>query len=174
MVDATNNPYLECCNHYICIETFYNNILLTMNSIANPFVFIVTRLYSKYRTELAQTFASKGFSDVTPDYWIVLEQLNREENIAFGQLAQRTHKDSASITRIIGGMERNDLVVRTASASDRRSYLVSMSRYARSIFEQLQQIEQDVFAKATQGLNPIEVKELIRMMEHLFDRLEMG
>lgn len=141
---------------------------------SNPFVFTLTRLASRYRTELSQTLASKGFADVTPDYWIVLEQLQQEDNITLGQLAQRTNKDNASITRIIGGMERNDLVVRTASASDKRSYLISMSKYARSIFEQLQQIELDVFAKATQGLNPIEVKELIRMMEHLFDRLEMG
>lgn len=141
---------------------------------SDPFVFTLTRLASRYRTELSQTFASKGFADVTPDYWIVLEQLQQEDNITLGQLAQRTNKDNASITRIIGGMERNDLVVRTASASDKRSYLISMSKYARSIFEQLQQIELDVFAKATQGLNPIEVKELIRMMEHLFDRLEMG
>lgn len=135
------------------------------------FLFSLTRLASRYKTELAQGFATAGYADVTPDYWIVIECLLEEENISLGQLAQRTNKDNGAITRIVGGMERNDLVVRTASASDRRSFQMSLTKYAHSIAPTLKQIEIDILKRSTEGLNPIEVKELIRMVEHLFDRL---
>ncbi len=135
------------------------------------FTYTLTRAASRFRTELAQNFASNGFANVTPDYWIVLEWLNDEDNITLGQLAKRASKDNASITRIVGGMERNDLVVRTPSASDKRSFQISMSKYAKSIYEKLKQIEEDTLKNATNGLSPIEVKELSRMLNHLYEKL---
>ncbi|MDY0198001.1 MAG: MarR family transcriptional regulator [Tenuifilaceae bacterium] len=143
-----------------------------MNTPSKSFVYTLTRVSSRYKTELAQNLASKGYADVTPDYWIVLEWLWEEDNITLGQLAKRTNKDNASITRIIGGMERNDLVVRTPSASDKRSFQISMSKYARSIVENLKRIEEETLERATEGLNPIEVKELVRMLEHLFNNID--
>ncbi len=135
------------------------------------FAYTLTRAASRFRTELAQNFASNGFVDVTPDYWIILEWLSDEDNITLGQLAKRASKDNASITRIVGGMERNDLVVRTPSANDKRSFQISMSKYAKSIYEKLKQIEEDTLKNATNGLSPIEVKELTRMLNHLYEKL---
>ncbi|HDP54604.1 MAG TPA: MarR family transcriptional regulator [Bacteroidetes bacterium] len=135
------------------------------------FTYTLTRAASRFRTELAQNFASNGYADVTPDYWIVLEWLSDEDNITLGQLAKRASKDNASITRIVGGMERNDLVVRTPSTSDKRSFQISMSKYAKSIYENLKQIEEYTLKNATNGLSPIEVKELTRMLNHLYEKL---
>jgi DNA-binding MarR family transcriptional regulator len=138
-----------------------------MYPTSKSFVYTLTRAASRYRTELAQNFASHGFADVTPDYWIVLEWLWDEDNITIGQLAKRTSKDKASITRIVDGMERNDLVNRVTSAADKRSIQVVLTKYAKGIIEKLKEIEKSTLEKLTAGLNPIEVKELIRMLEHI-------
>lgn len=139
---------------------------------SKSFVYTLTRVSSKYRTELAQSLASQGFADVTPDYWIVLEWLWEEDNITIGQLAKRTSKDNAALSRIIDGMERNDLVNRVASPTDKRSYQIVLTKYAKSIVEKLKAIEESTLQKASAGLNPIEVKELIRMLEHLYNKLD--
>lgn len=138
---------------------------------SKSFVFTLTRVASRYRTELAQRFASQGFADVTPDYWIVLEWLAEEDNVSIGQLAKRTSKDNAALSRIIDGMERNDLATRVTSPSDKRSYQIVMTKYARSIIEKLQEIDKQTLKSCTEGLNPIEVKEIIRMLDHIYDRL---
>ncbi len=143
-----------------------------MHSLSKSFTFILTRVATRYRTDLAQNFVSKGYPDVTPDYWIVLEWLMEEDNITIGTLAKRTSKDNAALTRILNGMERNNLVNRIASASDKRSFQIILTEYAKSIFENLKIIEQAVLEKSTAGLNPIEVKELIRMLEHQFKQLD--
>lgn len=139
---------------------------------SKSFVYTLTRVSSKYKTDLAQNFASHGFADVTPDYWIVLEWLWEEDNITIGQLAKRTSKDNAALSRIIDGMERNDLVNRIASPTDKRSYQIVLTKYAKSITEKLRAIEESTLQKASAGLNPIEVKELIRMLEHLYNKLD--
>ncbi|MFP4556956.1 MAG: MarR family winged helix-turn-helix transcriptional regulator [Bacteroidales bacterium] len=114
---------------------------------------------------------SKGFPDVTPDYWIVIEWLWEDDNITIGTLAKRTNKDNAALTRILNGMERNNLANRVASASDKRSFQIVLTDYAKSIFDELKNIEQTVLEKSTGGLNPIEVKELVRMLDHQFEKL---
>ncbi len=138
------------------------------------FVSIISRLSSKYRTVLNQNFARNGNSDVSPDFWIVLEALYKEDNLSIGQLAKLTHKDNAGLSRIIDGMERNDLVNRVTSPTDKRSYLIVLTNYAKSLKEKIAKIEEETLIKSTKGLNPIEVKELVRMMNHLFDNLEKG
>jgi DNA-binding MarR family transcriptional regulator len=138
----------------------------------HSFVTILTRLSSRYRTELNQSFAQSGKPDITPDYWIVLETLWEEDNLTIGQLAKRTHKDNAGLSRILDGMERNDLVNRIQSPTDKRAFLIVLTKYANGLKEKLAQIEIETLEKATKGLNPIEVKELVRMMNHLFENLE--
>jgi DNA-binding MarR family transcriptional regulator len=136
------------------------------------FTHLITKVSSKYRTEFSQTLASNGFSNITPDYFIVLEWLWEEDNISIGQLAKRTDKDNASLSRILDGMERNDLVRRIPSETDKRSYFIILSKYSKELKDKLSQIEAKILEKSTQGLNPIEVKELIRMLNHLFVRLD--
>lgn len=142
-----------------------------MYPTSKSFVYTLTRLSSRYRTELAQNFTSQGFADVTPDYWIIMEWLLEEDNISIGLLAKRTSKDNAALSRIIDGMERNDLVNRVISPTDKRSYQIVLTKYSREIAEKLKNIELSTLEKATGGLNPIEVKELIRMLDHLYDRI---
>lgn len=136
------------------------------------FAHLITKVSARYRTEFSQSLAGKGFGNITPDYFIVLEKLWEEDNISIGQLAQRTNKDNASISRIVDGMERNDLVRRIPHETDKRAYLITLTKYSIGLKEQLVPIEAAVLEKATSGLNPIEVKELVRMLNHMFARLK--
>ncbi len=143
-----------------------------MHIKSKSFVYIATRMASRFRTELAQAFARNGFANVTPDYFIVMEWLAEEDNVSIKLLAKRTSKDTASLSRILDGMERNDLAQRVTNATDKRSYQIILTKYAREILENLRNIEQETLQKASAGLNPIEVKELIRMIDHLYNNLD--
>ena len=130
----------------------------------NSFTHIITRTSSRYRNILSQQMSSQGLGHITPDYRIILEVLWKEDNIGIGALATRASKDNASLTRIIDGMERNDLVQRIKSSTDGRASLIVLTSYAISIKERVEEVEQIVFERATSGLNPIEVKELERIL----------
>ena len=138
---------------------------------SNSFTFIVTRTASRYRNILAQELASHGHGNITSDYRIVLEALWHEDNISIGQLAARVCKDNASLTRIIDGMERVDLVQRIRSNSDRRSSLIVLTQHSKSIRESVEVVEREVFRMATKNFSPIEAKEMERMLDAVFMNL---
>jgi len=143
-----------------------------MAATKESFTFTLTRLASHYRTELTQNFAKNGHADITPDYWIVLEALWKEDNISISMLAKRTCKDNAGLSRILDGMERNDLVNRIVCAGDKRSYSIVLTKYAQGLKEKLQAVEEETLQQASKGLNPIETMELRRMLNHMFSNLE--
>lgn len=132
------------------------------------FAFVITKTASAYRSLLAKNFALKGYGEITPDYWIVLEQLWIEDNLSLGLLANKTHKDPASISRIIEGMAKKGLVKKVKNANDSRFSNVVLTKKGAELQAKIQPIVDEFFTEATRGLNPIEVKELVRMLEHVF------
>lgn len=139
-----------------------------MENITNPFAFTITRAASSYRSSLARAFQSEGFGEITPDYFILLYQLWNEDNISIGDLAHRTSKDGASISRIVEGMSKKNLVKRVKNSNDIRFSRVILTKKGNELKAHLPSISEKFNALATKGLSPIEVKELQRMLEHVY------
>lgn len=139
-----------------------------IDNASKSFAFIITKTSSAYRSLLAKNLALKGYGDITPDYWIVLEELWIEDNLSIGLLANKTHKDPASISRIVDGMAKKGFVRKVKDASDSRFSNVVLTKKGADIQTKIQPIVDEFFTESTRGLNPIEVKELIRMLEHIF------
>lgn len=134
----------------------------------NSFLFTITKACSAYRLHIANAFAEKGFSEITPDYFIVLEKLWENDNIGIGLLAQRVRKDSASVSRIIDGMSQKGLVKRVKSENDSRYSNIILTKKGFELEEKLKVIVDECHVNAMHGLSPIEIKELGRMLEHVF------
>lgn len=139
-----------------------------MENSTKPIALTITKAASSYRVSLARAFQSEGFGEITPDYFIVLHQLWIEDNISIGDLAQRTSKDNASISRIIEGMSKKNLVKRLKNVNDARFSRIILTKKGIELKAHLPTISEEFNAFATRGLNPIEVKELVRMLEHIF------
>ncbi len=132
------------------------------------FAFVITKTASAYRTSLAKTFTIKGYSEITPDYYILLEQLWIVDNLSLGLLANKTHKDPASVSRIIDGMVKKGLVKRIKDENDSRFSNIILTKKGNELKDKIQPIVDEYYNESTRGLNPIEVKELVRMLEHIF------
>lgn len=79
--------------------------------------------------------------DVTPEQWSVLVCLDEQDGISHKDLAQRTEKDPANITRLLDQLERKRLVRRAANPNDRRSQLLYVSVQGRSTARTLAPVE---------------------------------
>ncbi len=135
----------------------------------NPsFNFIITKTGAAYRQQLANAFAANGFSEISPDYYIVLEKLWETDNLSIGTLAQKVCKDSASVSRMVDGMSQKGLLKRVKNESDSRFSNVILTKKGFEMEVKLKAIAEEYHTHAMRGLNPIEVKELIRMLEHVF------
>ena len=68
------------------------------------------------------------------------------------ELAEISEKDRPGITRIVDNMEKNNLVVRVPSESDRRHKLIFLTHKAKELKEKLNEIANLTVVKATNNI----------------------
>ena len=68
---------------------------------------------------LQKNFRSAGL-EITIEQWSVLYHLWKEDGLSQQELCNRTFRDKPSITRLIDNLEKQKLVKRVASPTDRR------------------------------------------------------
>ncbi len=75
----------------------------------------------------------KNKVDITPDQWMVLYYLWRQDGLNLGELAQKTNKDNANITRIVNRMEKQGLLRKVGDGTDKRFFYIHLTDKANTI-----------------------------------------
>src|SRR3954453_9211395 len=70
--------------------------------------------------------------DITIEQWSVLYHLWKEDGLSHQELCNRSFRDKPSITRLVDNLEKQKLVNRTASKSDRPITLFSLTAEAKN------------------------------------------
>lgn len=97
---------------------------------------------------------------VTPSQYSALSLLGRHGPLRLGELARREHISKSTVTRLVAGLERAGLVLRTEDDTDARSALVDLSRPGR-----------DLLSAMTRGSNDYLHARLATLDAHDRDRL---
>ena len=71
--------------------------------------------------------------EITPGQWNLINQLDSAGELSQKQLAERTRKEQATITRYLDTLERKGLVVRNRHKSDRRAHAISVTEKAHEL-----------------------------------------
>ncbi len=93
--------------------------------------------------------------DLTPPLWRALSTINRLGGCLMSELAEFTNVDRTTLTRTVDHLVASDLVVRKASATDRRLVCLELSDHG-----------QDVFARAVEVLTHHNLRALKDVSEH--------
>ncbi len=115
---------------------------------------------------LNRNFAEGGF-DVTVEQWAILVHLWQQDGQFQQQLAICSFKDKTSITRLIDGLEKRNLVVRIPDRLDRRQKLIYLTAKGRELRGALVKIALQSLQEAQQGICPEQLaicKEVLRQV----------
>ncbi len=115
--------------------------------------FLIKRTSRAFMRRLNRSFAEAGH-DVTGEQWRTLTSLWYKDGRRQQDLADVVHKDKTSITRLLDGMEKRDLVVRIPDRLDRRQKLIYLTDKGKRLREELMQIVQRTSLGAQQGIEP--------------------
>ena len=119
---------------------------------------------------LGKALHNHGFT-ITPEQFTILVSLWSQNGQCQHELASCQGKDRASITRLIDGMEKENLVVRIPSEKDRRIKLVYLTQKAKNLQNQLLDVVNNATNKAQQGISENELattkKVLTTMLQNL-------
>jgi len=115
---------------------------------------------------LQKNFRAAGL-EITIEQWSVLYHLWKEDGLSQQELCNRTFRDKPSITRLIDNLEKQHLVNRMPSTTDRRINLVALTDKAKD----MQQLTIDL---ANQTMNEALIgvkKEDIDLVKQIFQRV---
>lgn len=116
--------------------------------------------------QLNQNFLQAGFN-VTGEQWIVLLQILDDEGLNQQEIACKVGKDKASITRLVDGLEKRNLVVRIADKNDRRNKLIYLTKEGKQVKAELSKIATQTLVDLQQNIvsNELEIcKKVLRQV----------
>ncbi len=97
----------------------------------------------------------------------VIKLLETFENLSLSSLSERIRAQNSTVTGIIDRMEREGLVRRERSTTDRRVVHISLSEKGQKLAKQIQVEPMEIFRGALQSLTHADLRDLLRIMNKL-------
>jgi len=128
--------------------------------------YIVGRAGRAMANRLNHNFEKAGY-DVTCEQWAVLMNLWQKNGQSQKDLAGVTCKDKTSITRLIHGLERRNLVVRVPDGSDGRQKLIYLTNKGKAFQQELLQLVQKMLAQAQEGIRKHDLENCKKVLRQV-------
>ena len=92
-------------------------------------------LTSKVSKQYSQREFDKMKLDITVEQWVVLKIVSESTDLSQKELADKSYRDPASITRTIDLLEKKELLTREAIPNNRRAYNINLTRKGKQFIE---------------------------------------
>jgi len=120
---------------------------------------------------LSKSFTAAGY-DVTVEQWRVMVNLWKRDGQTQQELSQATGKKKTSITRLIHGMEKRNLVVRVPDKNDRRHNLIYLTHKGKQLQNDLMALAQHNLAIAQTGIAPRDLEQCKKVLSRVIGNLQ--
>jgi len=140
-------------------------------TLDNSLGYIINQTALRLKLELRQAFKTNGY-DITPEQWIVLNRLWKQDGLSQVELATLASKDKPNITRMLDVLERKALITRHKDEQDRRAYKIYLTELGKGLEAKLVPLAMAVLAKSQQGLTEDDILLLRDKLTLMYDNLE--
>lgn len=110
--------------------------------------------------------------DITPEQWSVLHYLWSKDGVTQQELCNATFKDKPSMTRLIDNLEKQQLVIRSASATDRRINIIHLTEKGRNLEEATQPLVLETMKAALSGLSDEDIEAARFLLSKVFNNIK--
>jgi len=122
---------------------------------------------------LQKNFRNAGL-EITIEQWSVLYHLWKEDGLSQQELCTRTFRDKPSITRLIDNLEKQHLVKRVASPTDRRINLVQLTDAAKDLQQITIDLANQTMAEALVGVDKKDIETVKSVFQKVYDNLTLA
>ena len=119
---------------------------------------------------LQKNFRNAGL-EITIEQWSVLYHLWKEDGLSQQELGTRTFRDKASITRLIDNLEKQGLVTRVASTTDRRINKVCLMDDAKPLQQLTYELANQTMNEALLNISKEEIETVKNVLQRVYDNL---
>lgn len=122
---------------------------------------------------LQKNFRQAGL-EITIEQWSVLYHLWKEDGLSQQELCNRTFRDKPSITRLVDNLEKQNLVKRVASPTDRRINRVVLTDSARELQQITIDLANQTMNEALVGVDKHEIEVVKSVFQRVYDNLTLA
>lgn len=119
---------------------------------------------------LQKNFRQAGL-EITIEQWSVLYHLWKEDCLSQQELCNRTFRDKPSITRLIDNLEKQQLVKRMPSQTDRRINMVCLTDAARDLQNLTIDLANQTMGEALVGVRKEDIEVVKQVFQRVYDNL---
>jgi MarR family transcriptional regulator for hemolysin len=130
-----------------------------MEKLNDIIFYSIEKSIKKYR-QFAQKSISKAGIEITIDQWLVLKTIEENNSISQKDIAFKTFKDVASITRIIELLVKKGYLSRNLKSQDKRRFELTLTNEGNDIIEKIQPYIQINRAQALKNITDEEIINL--------------
>ena len=121
---------------------------------------------------LQKNFRNAGL-EITIEQWSILYHLWKEDCLSQQELCNRTFRDKPSITRLIDNLEKQAMVIRMPSKSDRRINLVCLTDAAKQIQNLTIDLANQTMSEALIGVKREDIEIVKIVFQKVYDNLTL-
>lgn len=110
--------------------------------------------------------------DLTPEQWVILDNLSQEDGLTQTALAKKSFKNTPTISRIIDVLEKKNLIIRKADADDRRKQKVYLTTSGKNLVKKCAKEISSLRKLSWEGLSDEDYDEFLRITEKIFENFQ--
>jgi DNA-binding MarR family transcriptional regulator len=137
----------------------------------NAYSFLLDRTARRVKQYAQRKFNELGFH-ITVDQWLVLKLLHENDEMKQNELADILFKDNPTLTRIIDLLCEKGLAERKTHPSDRRSFIVKLTKEGNKKVLQLKPKVKEIRLKAWDGLTDKDFNQFKKILNAIYQNLE--
>ena len=137
----------------------------SLNEQFSESIFLITHAW---RTELDRRLRPLGFSH---SRWLLLMHLSRNDGCTHHALAQSMGIEAATLVKLVDHMEREGLLKRCASETDRRVKHLRLSEAGKKVVENICSYAADLRKEVLSVLNQSEIKTAMDVLNNIRGKL---
>lgn len=120
---------------------------------------------------IASKLAEKGIN-LTRQQMILMKILFHDGPLTQNDLAFLSDRDKTSLTRLLGTMEKKNLVARIASQEDKRVNMVHLTKHGEKTLTELMPLFMEIVMTMQKGISEEEQKVVIGVMKQIQENIE--
>lgn len=121
---------------------------------------------------MQKNFRAAGL-DITIEQWGILYHLWKEDELSQQELCYRSYKDKPSITRLVDNLEKQNLVERKGSDTDRRINKICLTEEGRNLQDKTIELANQTMDEALVGVSKDQIDLVRQVLQKVYDNLTL-
>ncbi|TAD93922.1 MAG: MarR family transcriptional regulator [Bacteroidetes bacterium] len=134
--------------------------------------FVITGVANTALARRLQKYFNEAGLNLSVEQWSMLVHLWKEDGLSQQALGERTFRDKPSVTRLIHNMEKQGLVTRVGSQSDRRRNHICLTESAKSLRDKTMGMANLTLNEGLAGVDPADVEITKRVLARVYENLK--